>query len=99
MRVLRVLILPGQERERAKVVVRAMLNPENIETPDDATGAINETPPTEVPTHDQITERARKLWEDYGCPEGRDEEIWLEAERQLSTPTTPEPGSDVEMSP
>jgi hypothetical protein len=42
-------------------------------------------------SHDQITERARKIWEDYGRPEGRDEEIWLEAERQLSPPAASTP--------
>jgi hypothetical protein len=36
-----------------------------------------------TPTHDEISERARKLWEAKGCPAGQDEEIWLEAEAQL----------------
>jgi hypothetical protein len=46
-------------------------------------------------SHDQITERARKIWEDYGRPGGRDEEIWLEAERQLSASgaSTPKVGA------
>ncbi|MDX2185850.1 MAG: DUF2934 domain-containing protein [Opitutaceae bacterium] len=35
------------------------------------------------PLHEEISERARDLWQRYGQPEGRDEEIWLEAERQL----------------
>jgi len=30
-----------------------------------------------------ISRRARELWQRYGCPSGRDEEIWLEAERQV----------------
>jgi hypothetical protein len=30
-----------------------------------------------------IAQRARQLWVDYGRPAGRDECIWLEAERQL----------------
>jgi hypothetical protein len=30
-----------------------------------------------------IAQRARQLWVDYGRPAGRDEQIWLEAERQL----------------
>lgn len=34
--------------------------------------------------HDMVSERARALWRERGCPMGRDEEIWLEAERQLS---------------
>lgn len=38
-----------------------------------------------------IAQRARELWQRYGCPAGRDEEIWLEAERQVlgSTPAPP----------
>ena len=33
--------------------------------------------------HDEIAACARDLWRKYGCPSGRDEAIWLEAERQL----------------
>jgi hypothetical protein len=35
------------------------------------------------PSHDEISTKAREIWESYGRPAGRDEEIWLEAERQL----------------
>jgi hypothetical protein len=31
-----------------------------------------------------IRERARKLWEQAGKPEGKESEFWLEAERQLA---------------
>ena len=34
-------------------------------------------------SHESISQRARELWQSYGRPEGRDNEIWLEAERQL----------------
>lgn len=37
------------------------------------------------PTHEQISRRAQQLWENGGRPSERDEEIWLEAERQLAT--------------
>ena len=37
----------------------------------------------QVPLHDETSSRARELWEKYGRPVGRDQEIWLEAERQL----------------
>jgi Protein of unknown function (DUF2934) len=30
-----------------------------------------------------IQERAHRLWEEAGCPDGRGEEFWLEAERQI----------------
>lgn len=35
------------------------------------------------PTHEQVALRAELLWKARGSPSGRDEEIWLEAERQL----------------
>lgn len=45
------------------------------------------------PSHEEIAQRARELWEKQGRPVDRDEEIWLEAERQLlsamSPPSTP----------
>lgn len=36
-----------------------------------------------VSVHDEIAREARCLWERYGKPAGRDEMIWLEAERQV----------------
>jgi len=36
-----------------------------------------------VPTHDEIAVRAKIIWEERGCIEGQDTEIWLEAEWQL----------------
>jgi hypothetical protein len=52
-------------------------------------------PPPLSPTRDEIARRAEALWRQRGCPEARDEEIWLEAERQLSggpgaSPPTPD---------
>ena len=35
------------------------------------------------PTHDEISARARMLYEASGYASGRDVEFWLEAERQL----------------
>jgi len=35
------------------------------------------------PSHEEIAARARALWQQEGYPADRDEEIWLEAERQL----------------
>jgi hypothetical protein len=31
-----------------------------------------------------IRQRAHKLWEQAGKPEGKEEQFWLEAERQLA---------------
>lgn len=33
----------------------------------------------------QIRELAYQKWENAGCPEGRAEEFWLEAEREIFT--------------
>jgi Protein of unknown function (DUF2934) len=35
------------------------------------------------PTHDEISARARQIWEKRGRPQGQDASIWLEAERSL----------------
>ena len=32
---------------------------------------------------EEVRKKARELWEAAGRPEGKDEEFWLEAERQL----------------
>ena len=37
----------------------------------------------ETVSHDEIARRAHELWEQDGCPEGRSEQHWLEAEKQL----------------
>jgi hypothetical protein len=47
-------------------------------------GAATATVAAPVPTHDQIAQRAREIWERRGCPQGQDREIWLEAEAQLT---------------
>jgi hypothetical protein len=35
------------------------------------------------PTDEQIRIRAHRLWEEAGRPEGRDDEFWDQAEREL----------------
>jgi hypothetical protein len=40
--------------------------------------------PTDMPTNDQIKQRALELWEQRGRPEGHDAEFWTQAERELS---------------
>ncbi len=34
-------------------------------------------------THEEISKRAREIWEREGRPEGRDKEHWLQAETEL----------------
>ena len=35
------------------------------------------------PSNAEIQQRAHQLWEQAGRPEGRDEEFWYQAEREL----------------
>ena len=35
------------------------------------------------PSHDEIAARARVIWERNGRPDGRDEQHWLQAEKEL----------------
>lgn len=41
------------------------------------------------PQEDQIAARAYQIWLENGQPEGRDEENWLQAQRELSSSTAP----------
>ncbi|ACB73328.1 hypothetical protein Oter_0037 [Opitutus terrae PB90-1] len=52
-------------------------------------------------SHDEISRHAQELWEKYGRPSGRDEAIWLEAERNLrdQRATTPAPAFAGEATP
>ena len=44
------------------------------------------------PAHDEIAALAQQIYEDDGCPCGKAEEHWLEAERRLhQQPTGKEP--------
>jgi hypothetical protein len=40
-------------------------------------------------SHEQISARARELWEKAGCPPDRDLEFWLAAEAQLRAERRP----------
>ena len=33
-------------------------------------------------THEQISERAKAIWQKHGCPTGKDMDNWLEAEKE-----------------
>jgi hypothetical protein len=36
------------------------------------------------PSEEQIRQRAHELWEQAGKPDGKEDQFWLEAERQLN---------------
>jgi hypothetical protein len=42
-------------------------------------------------TNERIEKRAHELWEAEGCPEGRELEFWLQAERELAEATAAAP--------
>jgi hypothetical protein len=54
--------------------------------------SVSATPPS--PTQDQIAVLAHTIWVDCGCPEGRDLDHWLAAERQLRGVVEPLTDSD-----
>ena len=37
-----------------------------------------------TPTHEAVAHCAHELWHTYGCPDGRDTTIWLEAEKEVT---------------
>lgn len=39
--------------------------------------------PMKTLSHDEVAQCAHQIWQEYGQPSGRDEEIWYEAERRL----------------
>ena len=49
------------------------------------------------PSHDAVSQHAKEIWLARGCPEGRDNEIWLEAELQLAE-VTPAPAAPADLS-
>jgi hypothetical protein len=54
-----------------------------VQTGGPATARAVAAAPAPEPTHEEIAARAYDLWIAQGCPQGRDHEIWIEAERQL----------------
>jgi hypothetical protein len=62
--------------------------------------AANAPTPTHRPrrsiSHEQIAERAEKLWRERGQPAGQDEAIWLEAESQLQAEAEARPVAGTE---
>jgi hypothetical protein len=65
------------------------MNPKKTSQPAPATSL----PP---PTHEQIVQRAHRIWIEQGRPEGRDREHWIEAERQLRDPSGKRTSQDIE---
>jgi hypothetical protein len=47
------------------------------------------------PAEDQIRARAHELWEQAGKPQGREDELWLLAEKDLSERTPAQPESKI----
>jgi hypothetical protein len=47
------------------------------------------------PTEEQIRARAHELWEQAGKPQGREDELWLLAEKDLSERSREQPESKI----
>jgi hypothetical protein len=45
------------------------------------------------PSHDEIARQAEDLWRERGYPQGRDDEIWFEAERKLKQSQSADAGN------
>jgi Protein of unknown function (DUF2934) len=43
------------------------------------------------PTEEQIRQRAQEIWEENHRPDGRNEEFWLQAEKELNEGLAHEP--------
>jgi hypothetical protein len=43
------------------------------------------------PADEQIRKRAQQLWEEAGSPDGRDDEFWHQAEKELNDGDEPTP--------
>ena len=73
--------------------------------PDKPVGANNVPTPTNADysrgqvSHDQIAQRAQKLWRDRNQPSGDDERIWFEAEAQLKAEAESKPVSGTDARP
>jgi hypothetical protein len=50
-----------------------------------ASAAATRAAPVAAIDRGQVAELAYALWQARGCPDGQDEQIWLEAEQQLLT--------------
>ncbi len=63
----------------------AVLSPKTANKDKRKTSLTNEAVTRSVPTltHKMIAERARAIWLERGCPSGRDDLNWQEAEAQL----------------
>jgi hypothetical protein len=52
-----------------------------------AAGAACDVPLTSRPPVEEVSQRARDIWMARGQPQGCDEDIWYEAERQIAAET------------
>jgi hypothetical protein len=52
--------------------------------------------PSSPSSHEEISRRARELWESRGQPSGQDEAIWLEAEREVRNGSNPPQAPEIQ---
>jgi len=68
----------AQEKQKTTSSVR-----DTKTSPIEVKEVTKQTKKTVVPTHEQITERAKVIWQQRGCVPGEDQKNWYEAEHQL----------------
>lgn len=70
---------PTNKSKRPQTVVtqqpKITSSPQSIQTVSQQAGS--------TPTHEEIAKRAEEIYHQKGCPQGQDEQIWLQAEREL----------------
>ncbi len=71
-----------QRAERYRRLQRQITDPSAVQAIRDLAGEFEMTA-QELERRHQIRERAHEMWTQQGCPQGRDVEFWLAAEREL----------------
>jgi hypothetical protein len=72
-----------QQAERYRQLERQISDPRAVQAICELRGEF-ERSAAELETRHLIRERAHEIWIERGCPESRDVEHWLMAERELS---------------
>jgi hypothetical protein len=67
--------LPSESRDTSKRKTKAQ--------PNGGTGVITGTDGSAGASYDDIAVRAYAIWKAQGCPQGRENEHWQQAEREL----------------
>ncbi len=73
-----------QRAERYRRLTRQISDPAAVQAICELAGEFEITA-EELERRQRISERAHDIWIERGCPDGRDVEFWLAAERELNS--------------